>query len=536
MISNKVKVKLEGILTKLEPLTNLSPFYTLDYSWPSFGFFDALTQPLRGRADLDEFSNEILSATAAYLSVIAHDCWKLYGVEVIVDEQEEGIVIGARKGNFIPEGEEVVLYIERDLKKIIAEFPYPFPVFSDFKRDISPSMNILSPFAIGVVTGLSPYVEGPWSSLKPVEFKENIEFAVKHLAQGCAEYYAKIFPNEPLGQVAELYLNSLIFPPILYAEDSPARKAVKGILEFSKEYQVNKEQLLSLSLNLSKLPDEVLSLAGFAISSALVEKENPNLVATADTKGLFLGTLRPAMYDVVENFKLHDDWLEKEQFDEFDKGQIIKELNLGYFPWVKLSKDKIFTADKDDQLKELIKLLAKFDIRNAINVSDAIISTDPNEIEVRIQRTFLDLAKKDLKSASESVNSLISEPEADGSAICFNLYGMIHLIKGEFDKAISSFKQAQNLAVDNQKLSSEILNNIAWSLMCSNQHQDALDTLELALQRRPESLTSMLNKLACLIQLNKFSNAEIYLKELIKLVPFENRTISVAIELNIFRK
>ncbi len=536
MISNKVKEKLNTFLSSLEPLLSLSPFYTLDYSWPSFAFFDSLTRPLRGKKNLDQFSTDVISATAAYLAIIAHDCWQLYESEVIVDLQEEGVIIGARKGKFIPESEEVVLYIERDLKKILAEFPYPFPVFSDFKREIAPYMNILSPFAIGVVTGLSPYIEGPWSKLKPVEFKDNIELTVKHLAEGCANYYAKIFPNEPLGQVAELYLNSLIFPPILYSEDAPGRRAVSGILEFAKEYKVTKENLLALSLNLSRFPDEVLSLAGIAISSALTEKENPHLVAAADIKGLFLGTLRIAMYDVVEHFKLAEDWLKLEDYSDQNKKQIDKEINLGYFPWLKLSNEKVYTAANDEEVKKLIKALAVFDLKKAITITDDIIAIDPSDIEIRVQRAYCDIIKRDIQSASSNIKKLLSEPEADSVASVFNLYGMILLITQEFEKAINLFKQAQNLAAGDPRLSNEISNNLGWTQMCNMQHQEALDTLELALQRNPKSLVTMLNKMACLIELNKFNVAARYIKELVDLAPFENRAISAALEILIFRQ
>lgn len=536
MISNKVKEKLDSFISQIEPLLSLSPFYTLDYSWPSFGFFDVITQPLRGKKNLDQFSTEVLTATAAYLAIITHDCWQLFDAEIIVDFQDEGVILGARKGKFIPEGEEVVLYLERDLNKIIAEFPYPFPVFSDFNREIAPYMNILSSFAIGVVTGLSPYIEGPWSKLKPVDFKENIEKTVKHLAEGSANYYGKIFPNEPLGQVAELYLNSLIFPPILYSEDAPARRAVSGILEFAKEFKVTKENLLALTLNLSKLPDEVLSLAGIAISSALIEKENPNLIASTDTKGLFLGTIRSAMYDVIEHFKLSEDWLKKEDYDDLSKKQIDKEINLGYFPWLKLSKEKVYTSTTDEELKKLIKAISVFDLNQAINIADDIIAIDPTEIEIRVQRTYFDVIKRDIKAASDNIKKLVSEPEAESVASVFNLYGMILLITQEFEKASSLFKQAQNFATDNQRLANEISNNLAWTLMCKGQHQDALDTLELALQRKPKSLVTMLNKMACLIELNKFNVAARYLKELVELAPFENRALSAALEILVFRQ
>src|SRR3712207_2833311 len=98
MISAIVKERCEAFRNFWNDNLAVSSAYMLDGTWPSLGVLDLLTDSSRGRKELSQFEDAIIAGTAAYLAVMAHECWSLMGVSVAVEDRGYGVMIRALEG------------------------------------------------------------------------------------------------------------------------------------------------------------------------------------------------------------------------------------------------------------------------------------------------------------------------------------------------------------------------------------------------------------------------------------------------------
>ena len=237
----------------------------LDGTWPSVGVLDLLTFALRRKEQVPDSLDKIYSGAASYLALMAAQCWRPLVKEIDLEVGTRGVSITAKGGELIPEGDPVVVHIEELLRDRIKELPYPFPVAAGFEAPIRFESNILSLLGIGLMTGLAPGLAGPWESLSAEDLHPLVDAATKELSRQSAQHYARVFPNEQWGQLPELYLNGLIFPPTLMDEAVPLIGALPKLLDYFKEYQIKPASILELGFNLAKSPDSRLSDFGLVL-------------------------------------------------------------------------------------------------------------------------------------------------------------------------------------------------------------------------------------------------------------------------------
>ncbi len=523
MISSAATSAIAKMKARWESVLSINPAYELDGTWPAIGILDSLTFLLRGQEAHDEIAQELIKGAAASIGVIAHDAWRSAGCDVRLEDLEEGITLIATSGKGIEAGQKVIIRLERELTRILLETKGELPVMSGFTRHVASQENFLSLFAIGAATGLSPFAEGPWREETIETFTESVGAAVRLLARQAAEYYARVYPDETLGQVPELYLRGLVFPPMLFQEDYPARRAVKSLLVFCDEYKVPRQKVLTLAANLARSPDEQLSSAGIATYAALMERYEPEFAALCSSKGAFLGILRPAMCDAREHYKLERDWMDAKSFGPEQLKRIELELRLGFFPWVKLRKEKVAEFADDPALAQLVRALSYFNLNDSKSAADRIIELTPNDIEVRIQRIYLDVIAGDTARAEEGLKSLLTEPEAESSPAVLNLMGLVQLVLTNIKAATFHLDRARSFATTDAALSADIGNNYAWAQMCDGNFATALDALDLAIDRTPTNLVALLNKRSALHELGKSDQAEALLDRMVELAPFDRR-------------
>lgn len=265
MIESSVQVLLDNFTRKYSFGGEEQPLLNLDYNWPSIAVVEALLFPLRLRTELTEEENERIRGAAAYIASVALTCWKSFNVEAQLVPGEQGVKLIAVSGYKLSDGNPFTVYIEEVLRKILKTPPNPFPVIESFEREISIDYKYISLFAYGVCYGLTPFGEGPWQNETLASFATPVEAVTKEIARQWASYYARVFPSEPLGQVAELYLNQLIYPPVLLQEGFPAVTGVKGFFNFLNDFQIPNDQGFALAQNLALTNDEIVSQVGVAV-------------------------------------------------------------------------------------------------------------------------------------------------------------------------------------------------------------------------------------------------------------------------------
>lgn len=525
MISAVVKERCEAFREFWNEHLGASMAYQLDGTWPSLGVIDLLTDSTRGRAEISAFEDAIVAGAAAYLAVMAHECWSLFGVSVAVEDRGYGVILRALEGPGIPKGEQVVMLLEKELQALLARGGGEIQVFNGFTRPVVPGQNIIAPFALGVFTGLSPIAQGAWREETLDSFKEHVDTVTRFLAAQCADRYGKIYPNEPIGQVAELYLNDLIFPPMLLAEDWPARSAVRGLVRFFKEYKVSVKQMREVTLNLAASGDELISHAGFAVHAALNDglEIDGRFLTVAQSKGLYAAMLRPAMLDAREALGKAGEWSYDDQVTKEMEDRISVEMRLGFLPWIKLPAERVARAAEDDLMRDFISRCLSFDMVGARRTLDDLVAQDPGDIPIRLQGVYFSVIERNIEQATNEIRSLLSEPDAEDDWRVAHDAGLIELLDGNSAVAEKHLLRAlEEGDCDNFTLS-DLHNSLGWTYFTRNMDREAIEQFDRALELQPGMLVTTLNKAAALYRLSYDSAAETLTVRLANVVPFERR-------------
>ena len=524
MIDKGAQAELDRFIAHWSKHLAPAPELALDLSWPSVGVIDALTFALRKKQDFNDFESQLVRGCSAYLGAIAQKCWATFEVHSTLELTADGIVLLGKGGAALGAG-EAEAYIERDLANLLHELPERLQIFSTFERLIPEADNFISHFAFGLFVGLLPTIEGPWSKETPQSWTANVVSAVKHLAATCADQYARLFPDEKLGQLPELYFSELIYPLTMMTEELPLRRAVHGLLGFFDEYKLKPAGCLKLSLNLMRMADERISDTGFVCAAALSESvDAANLRAVGSSRSVAIGLMRRAMHDVRTKLLGQSDWLEKGEYSEADKKQIVNEMRLRFFPWSKLSAAKIIAAEGDEELRRMLKALGEFNLRTANLIVDELIDLVPDDMEYRLQKVYLELLSGDLPLAEASLKSLMSEPLSENQPLIFDLMGTIQIFKRDLQSAEMFLKRARSITCDDPLVKSDLRNNFGWMLMLKGDFEGALELFNEALDLNPDALMALLNKTTALHQMHRYEEAAVVDRRLLKLVPM-NREV-----------
>jgi len=500
MIDAAVQTELKKFKSFWAAPLAVSPYLALDDSWLSLAVIDSLTFALRGKDELSDFERQLVRGASAYIANIAAVCWEKFGAEASAEYQDTGIIIRAARGPQIAKDQEVVIHIERDLRTLLETTPVPFRVFSTFERVISPIENFVSPFAFSVFCGLTPTGEGPWVKETAASFAPHIEKVVKHLAGTAASAYERIYPDEPIGQVPELYLRSLIYPLTMMEEDLPLRHGVRGALDFFAEYKVSAAKAAQVTFNLARLADDRIAGIGFVFATVLMPVISPELRAIAFSNGTTVGLYRRAMLDVREHFGQGGDWLGKQEYSEQDALQIAKEIDLGYFPWLRMSKTRVLASAGDTEIQRLLISFCEFNFKQAVLQLDQLIELTPDDMQLRLQRCFLDIVEGDVEKADKSLKTLLSEPLAEDQPMIYDLAGTVKIILRDLAAADQYMKRARTLAGADPGLVSEVFNNSGWLELLRGKNERAIEYLDESLKHLPDQLVTLLNKATVLHQ------------------------------------
>ena len=520
MIEDKVRITASKFVARWSKLSEKSKLFALDYSWPSIGTIDLITYPLRGKSKYTEEEKELIKGCASYIGLIADTCLsKIFTSTVLSDDSKRGIKIVFFGGEVLKDGEQTIS-IEKELTSILMLAPNPFPVLSTFSRPITGEENLVSLFALGVFTGLSPFGRGKLKEYPIEEYKAQTDEVVKYLSLTTASYFEKCFPDLELSHVAELYLNNLIYPPVMLNEVLPAINSTNGVVEFAKSFNVGKKSLLKLAVSLSSVPDEVISSTGIAVYGALAKGElSKKVIAASLSRGDFTGILRSAMYSVRESMGLVGDWLLNEQFDETDEKAFRAELELGFIPWVWIRPNKKNFL----KYQKILTFLTKFDFQQSMSGLDLLISENPKDIDLRLQRIYLEGLLDNFEEMEKSLRDLLTEPGAENSPRLYDLLGACEVQKDNLKEANKLFKKAFNLISSKTLRADHIANNFLTCMLLSENYNDVLKYANDVIKISPNPVSPMLNKSFALFKLNKEEELIEIENELFELAPIDRR-------------
>jgi Flp pilus assembly protein TadD len=360
----------------------------------------------------------------------------------------------------VTDSERVELRIEQELADLLGAMPRPVELLRGFERIIHPIDDWLSPFAVSIFTGLSPSITGPWSIISVENWSERTEKVTQHLATGCADHYGRLFPNEPLGQMAEFYLNGLIFPITEYNEVT-LTKAAKEAGSYLKGLGVDEERLRALAANLVRLGNDRIAHYGFILGAVLGERFSiKEVLFRGSTLGAYGAMLRPAFSTLRAIIAESDDWVVRSEYLPHDTDALLNEMRHGILPWLQMDLEMILQQLKLPRFRELLLALISFEHAPAVRIIDEIIEEDPKKIPLRVQRAFLDVINGDFDAAKAATKKLLSEPEGEVAAAVQLLAGNLALRDGRTEEAERHFRKAANLGVSSPETRTEALHNL----------------------------------------------------------------------------
>ena len=490
MISIGVSTQAEQFRVQWSFARTHAPVLTLDGSWPSIGVLDLLLAPLRGKKALSPQGDELVKGAARYLATITHECWRRFGADPTVEEGDDGVTIKTSTGPFLTSGEEVSIEIEKQLRQLLRVCPSPFPVTVGKSRLLGPDQNWLSLFALGLFLGISPYGQGPWRAYEVAQFQPAAETVLKYLAQTAVDNYSRLYHDELVGQVPELYLNDLIYPPLLIDEELPCLRAATGVVSFLRSCRFSSKALLPLAKNFARSADEVLATVGLVYyAAACREAPSPDITARAEALGVRMPVLRLPMLEVREHLNLDRDWLSADKPEESDRVRYELEKQFGFFPLIRLPARMVL----DLRLRPLVRALATFDFDGAYQQLHQLLAANPHKREYRRQLIHLDIHTEQYDRAEKALNKLAVEPGFEDDPWVHNELGLLSIYRRRLDEAERCLETAHRLISPKTDRPCDIANNYAWALILLKKIPQALPIAEQALINNPSPLVPLLN-------------------------------------------
>ncbi len=277
MIADEVLELSDGFAASWNEILAPYPKYQLDYTWPSIGTVQMIVHPIQHKGFLDPVDLQVIQGATAYLITFLYGMFSVYAdspkvkVEFIPDEISE-YLLTIEGGKYLKQGEKVTLrFVSTILNKVLRP-EEPFPYFEKTSIRLEPGLGSIPFFMLGLLTGLSPYYEGPWKGLDDRDLADYVQFAERVLAESCVLYYKRVFPGEPLGQERSFYeRRQLIVPPFGHKQEDLLTRPVFWLL--AKDMQQN-PGLKKCLHNLATSPLQTLSLPAIVALYAVVDESD----------------------------------------------------------------------------------------------------------------------------------------------------------------------------------------------------------------------------------------------------------------------
>jgi len=528
MLDKKVEKIYSDFVSFWNAKLQINSQILLDETWPSIGVLDLLTFSLRFKEQIPHNLESLIVGSSAYISRMLCECWKEQVEQVRVFINEGEICVEAKGGDLIPERDSVFVPVERLLRDRLRSLPNPFPITRKFSTNISFDSRIISDFCLGLFTGQAEGIEGPFLEYDEKKLSPLIEAVTKNLAITSAQSYEKHFPDEPIGQMAELYLQDLIYPPMFMKEDLPCLSSIVKLLDYFKSLGIKKENILALGQNLSLSPNFLFSNIGLIICCAISDSlPSVDIVSVAKAKGPYNGMLRKATLKVREFFNDSDDWIAHGLQSLEDEKCFFIETNLGFFPGLILSHKRLKKDLKANMLSKLLTASSNFDYELGEQICEVILEKYPDDIEIHFQYIHFKMLRKKFEEAHGLLNNLLDNPDADSSMMFYNLRGLCALELKNNDVALKNFKTA--LKIKNHEdfiLLSEINNNAAWASILLGNIGEAMFYLEQSLSKSVYPVNALLNKASILWDLGVDDEYEAFRNYLFSICPLDRRVFS----------
>ena len=472
MIEPEIIGRAEDLVLRYKRLEDYSPHYVLDGSWQSLETLNLIYLGLAGNIVGDGEATDLVTDISAYLATVAATFWSEFDSYVSAySSAAHGITIKATGGEACGEEGAHEIRIEKDLFKLITDPPQVIEIIPGFSRPLVPGDNFLKHYAFGLFTGRSSFGKGVWEGAGFAKTETWHDGLLKVLAKESAEHYGRIFSDEELGKVAELYLNKIFWPPAFSSEPSLGIGGAFGLLMFFEEFGIAPDKQASLLKNLIVFGDETCSNAAKALFTASLGS-----LPTTDEVYLFASQsrltriLRPTVTLIRRETGLVEEWITSEPEEDHLLSFEI-ERAFGFLHWVKFSEQKVL--NRSPELSEVILNLAIGETKKASYDLEKLIDEDPRDLELRVQQAYLFLDAGEFERCEAGLRQLLTETGGEQEARLFHCLGLCSFTKGEPEKALGYLRSARSMPARDAYAEAELDYTYALGLFMTEDYKGA---------------------------------------------------------------
>jgi len=481
------------------------PHFSLDRTWPSVGTLDFILRPIRGENAPSAEAQEVLFDSSVYLALLAHECWSTFpgGQEISIRKltgQSPSVTISALGGKYLEDTETFSANVTKSLRALLKKPPKIFKYFAKRVRPVGDSNNLLSPFGIGLVTGLFPQGVGGWKRLDEKDFIPCLEKATEFLAQSCSEYYGRSFPNESLGRNREIYRSGVVLPPILHGERYPGIRGTANLFQYAAHTETNLEDLFSFCRNLLLTPDEQLSAVGFAITAAQMEKPSRELRLAALAKSIQTKELRAAVAVARKALGQPEDYKPLIALENSKGAQSLLgvEHALNLIPLFKLPFDYISRKE----LLPLLEALLWFEPADAVKLIEEIKAEGLMDSQISMQETYLQVLAGEKDSAADTLSTARrNDASLEDTARYHELLGVLAIEDGDLAEAKMELEKAIQIGFKESEYQVELYNYLTGLALDLEDTAAALKLSEKTLAVDEDNPMALTNRFIFLTEL-----------------------------------
>jgi len=515
------------LISRFAKLERFSPFYGLDGSWFAIGILDYQFQVLYrlGYRSVDEMGDQsraLIREIASYLGVIAARFWDEFGGFITLEiSPRHGVLLKVMGGDLLPDSGSHEVRIEKNLLELLLDPPSELEIVPGFVRPLVLGDNILKLYATDLFFGARCFGIGDWRGeganlLSP--FYVNAE---RVLADGASRFYARLFSKENYGQVAELYLNKIIWPPLNADEEIPGLGGALGFKQFFEDYSVPDANQLEVLRNLIVMGDEVTSTSAMLYLTARY-----TVMPGVEDMRLFQAhyrlnrILREALKAVRAELGWACDWLEENHDPERHDLCYEIERSFGFLHWIKFSMQRV--AVRDQEFSAMFAQLASGDLESGGWSLQQMINENPADIELRIQKAYLQLYARKYEECEKECRMILSEPGADQEARLYFLLGSCAFSRSEQEEALDYLRSSAALPARDGYAAAELEYSYASALLASGQIEEAREQFRKNI-KGPLKYFSFNNEMELLSlyrMTNSFDDLEELLVRLVKIHPW----------------
>lgn len=395
-------------------LAKYNPRLRLDLTWESVSVVGAILRPFQQLEKLEDESLELVRDACCYVSFVALKIWDRSGIHTLAEVGAEGVRL---KVGGLETIEPSQIELEKALLEVLASSASARSFVRGELRPVDKEDDLASLFFLGVLTGTSTYYQGGLADTKSSEL---LDLSVEGLAKLQAERHAEIFPDEKIGQVAETYLDSLIYPPLFFGELFPGLNAALSLSSFLDGYGFSPQLREGFLSKLEASPDPTFSLAASLVSISCLQGDfSSEDIRRASASLRFLRLSRVSLCKL----RGEEDWLDSPG-SELDAHFYEIERAFGLFYWSQLSVE--FVMSRDSESSQLIKLVAAGNLELALELLEKLLKETPESPDLLAQKAYLleqILREKDLEDFLDVSGHLEIPRLAHRQALLFDRQG-----------------------------------------------------------------------------------------------------------------